>query len=166
MGLPGTSLGAFRAYFFGCFGPQFFKLLVGNNTSQSLPITGLFGAKTFITVGTYILFFSEMWGRKPTLWISVPLMAACFIIVMVVKEPSPAPDGKVTPAGIGMEAMIFLTNSIYQFTWGPLPWPYTSEVSDTLFIYRQVQPLILILDLPNPNSGVQNLGRGINTVAF
>ncbi|EKV06411.1 hypothetical protein PDIG_77780 [Penicillium digitatum PHI26] len=131
MGLPGTSLGAFRAYFFGCFGPQFFKLLVGNNTSQSLPITGLFGAKTFITVGTYILFFSEMWGRKPTLWISVPLMAACFIIVMVVKEPSPAPDGKVTPAGIGMEAMIFLTNSIYQFTWGPLPWPYTSEIFPT-----------------------------------
>ncbi|KAJ5424950.1 hypothetical protein N7465_000020 [Penicillium sp. CMV-2018d] len=110
------------------FGPQFFKLLVGNNTNQSLLITGLFGAEKFITVGIYILFFSEMWGRKPTLWISALLMAGCFIIVTVVKETTPEPDAKATPAGIGMVAMIFLTNSIYQFSWGPLPWPYTAEI--------------------------------------
>ncbi|KAJ6186785.1 hypothetical protein N7519_008086 [Penicillium mononematosum] len=113
------------------FGPQFFKLLVGNNTNQSLLITGLFGAEKFITVGIYILFFSEMWGRKPTLWISALLMAGCFIIVTVVKETTPAPDAKATPAGIGMVAMIFLTNSIYQFSWGPLPWPYTAEIFPT-----------------------------------
>ncbi|KAJ5511426.1 Major facilitator superfamily domain general substrate transporter [Penicillium expansum] len=103
----------------------------GNNTNQSLLITGLFGAEKFITVGIYILFFSEMWGRKPTLWISALLMAACFIIVTVVKETTPAPDAKATPAGIGMVAMIFLTNSIYQFSWGPLPWPYTAEIFPT-----------------------------------
>ena len=119
------------------FGPQFFKLLVGNDTNQSLLITGLFGADKFITVGIYILFFSEMWGRKPTLWISALLMAGCFIIVTVVKETTPEPDAKATPAGIGMVAMIFLTNSVYQFSWGPLPWPYTAEVSNPMLVYHQ-----------------------------
>lgn len=110
------------------FGPQFFKLLVGNNASLSLLITGLFGAEKFIMVGIYILFFSEMWGRKPTLWVSAILMAICFIIVVVVNNTTPKPDKSPTSAGIGTVAMIFLTNSIYQFSWGPLPWPYCAEI--------------------------------------
>jgi len=110
------------------FGPQFFKLLVGNDPSRSLLITGLFGAEKFITVGIYILFFSEMWGRKPTLWISAILMSICFIIVTIVNNTTPKPQQEVTSSGIATVAMIFLTNSIYQFSWGPLPWPYTTEV--------------------------------------
>lgn len=113
------------------FGPQFFKLLVGNDPSRSLLITGLFGAEKFITVGIYILFFSEMWGRKPTLWISAILMAICFIIVTVVNNTTPKPQQEVTSSGIATVAMIFLTNSIYQFSWGPLPWPYTTEIFPT-----------------------------------
>jgi hypothetical protein len=110
------------------FGPQFFKLLVGGG-NQDLLITGLFGAEKFITVGTYILFFSEMWGRKPTLWISALLMACCFIVVTVVNKTTPPPvDNQATSAGIATVAMIFITNSIYQFSWGPLPWPYAAEV--------------------------------------
>ncbi|KAF2768739.1 general substrate transporter [Teratosphaeria nubilosa] len=110
------------------FGPQFFKLLVGGG-SQDLLITGLFGAEKFITVGIYILFFSEKWGRKPTLWISAVLMAMCFVIVTVVNQTTPAPVGDhATSAGIATVAMIFLTNSIYQFSWGPLPWPYCAEI--------------------------------------
>lgn len=58
------------------FGPQFFKILVGSGT-KNLLITGLFGAEKFISVGIYILFFSEMWNRKPTLWISAILMSIC-----------------------------------------------------------------------------------------
>lgn len=146
------------------FGPQFFKLIVGDNTDQSLLITGLFGAEKFITVGIYILFFSEMWGRKPTLWISALLMACCFIIVTVVKETTPAPNSKTTPAGIGMVAMIFLTNSIYQFSWGPLPWPYTAEVSNSVYIMIDSAANIY-LDLPYTHSRGWNLGRGINAVA-
>ena len=116
------------------FGPQFFKLLVGNDPSRSLLITGLFGAEKFITVGIYILFFSEMWGRKPTLWISAILMAICFIIVTVVNNTTPKPQQEVTSSGIATVAMIFLTNSIYQFSWGPLPWPYTTEVRSIPFL--------------------------------
>lgn len=122
------------------FGPQFFKLLVGNDSSRSLLITGLFGAEKFVTVGIYILFFSEMWGRKPTLWISALLMSVCFVIVTVVNNTTPKPQQEVTSAGIATVAMIFLTNSIYQFSWGPLPWPYTTEVGRLPF--SQSHPLL------------------------
>lgn len=124
------------------FGPQFFKLLVGNDSSRSLLITGLFGAEKFITVGIYILFFSEMWGRKPTLWISAILMSICFIIVTVVNNTTPKPEQEVTSSGIATVAMIFLTNSIYQFSWGPLPWPYTTEVSPFFIRYSVFSILI------------------------
>ena len=110
------------------FGPQFFKVLVGGG-SQDLLITGLFGAEKFIMVGTYIFFFSERWGRKPTLWIAALVMACCFVIVTVVNKTTPTPvEGHTTSAGIATVAMIFITNSVYQFSWGPLPWPYTAEV--------------------------------------
>ena len=110
------------------FAPQIFSVLVGPG-KQDLLITGLFGAEKFVMVGTYILFFSEMWGRRPTLYISALLMALCFIIVCIVNQTTPAPVGyHASSAGIATVAMIFLTNSIYQFSWGPLPWPYTAEV--------------------------------------
>lgn len=111
------------------FAPQFFKLLVGGG-SQNLLITGLFGAEKFITVGTYILFFSERWNRKPTLYVAAVLMACCFVIVNVVNKTTPAPkNNHATSAGIATVAMIFLTNSIYQFSWGPLPASDTPPVS-------------------------------------
>ena len=86
-------------------------------------------------VGTYILFFSEKWNRRPTLYISAVLMACCFIIVNVVNKTTPAPTNhQVTSAGIATVAMVFITNSIYQFSWGPLPWPYAAEVSSVHLI--------------------------------
>lgn len=153
------------------FGPQFFKLLVGNDSSRSLLITGLFGAEKFVTVGIYILFFSEMWGRKPTLWISALLMSVCFVIVTVVNNTTPKPQQEVTSAGIATVAMIFLTNSIYQFSWGPLPWPYTTEVR----LSRYYSPLYLsstrttntvLTDLPLPHPRSRLLRRRRHTMAL
>src|ERR1700761_8408649 len=112
------------------FAPQIFGVLVGPG-SQDLLITGLFGAQKFVTCGIFILFFSERWGRRPTLWIAPILMALCFMIVTVVNRTTPAPVGyHANSSGIATVAMIFLTNSIYQFSWGPLPWPYCAEVSN------------------------------------
>ncbi|KAK5682710.1 hypothetical protein LTS10_005840 [Elasticomyces elasticus] len=113
------------------FAPQFFKVLVGGG-NQNLLITGLFGAEKFVMVGTYILFFSEKWGRRPTLYISAVLMACCFVIVNVVNKTTvPPKNNQATSAGIATVAMVFLTNSIYQFSWGPLPWPYAAEIFPT-----------------------------------
>lgn len=110
------------------FGPQFFKLLVGSG-DKNLLITGLFGAEKFVTVATYIFVFSEWWNRKPTLYVSALIMSVLFIIVTVVNNTTPAPvNNQTTGAGIATVALIFLTNSVYQFSWGPLPWPYTAEV--------------------------------------
>lgn len=111
------------------FGPQFFKTIVGSNNSQSLLITGLFGAEKFVTVTIYLLFFSEMWGRKPTLVTSAFLMTLCFVIVTILDHTTVAVTASgPTNAGRATVAMIFLTNAVYQFSWGPLPWPYCAEV--------------------------------------
>ncbi|KAK3686305.1 hypothetical protein LTR37_019943 [Vermiconidia calcicola] len=112
------------------FAPQIFAVLVGDSVSQNLLITGLFGAEKFIMCGIYILFFSERFKRRPTFWIAPILMAICFAIVCIVNETAYG-DGtgpNARSAGIATVAMIFLTNSIYQFSWGPLPWPYTAEI--------------------------------------
>lgn len=110
------------------FGPQFFQLLVGAG-EKNLLITGLYGAEKFIMVATYIFCFSEWWGRKPTLWISALVMSVLFVVVTVVNNTTSAPvNNQTTGAGIATVALIFLTNSVYQFSWGPVPWPYTAEV--------------------------------------
>ncbi|CAL5869753.1 uncharacterized protein PFLUO_LOCUS3983 [Penicillium psychrofluorescens] len=114
------------------FGPQFFKTIVGSNNSQSLLITGLFGAEKFVAVTVYLLFFSEMWGRKPTLVISAFLMTLCFVIVTILNHTTVAVTASgPTNAGRATVAMIFLTNAVYQFSWGPLPWPYCAEIFPT-----------------------------------
>lgn len=110
------------------FGPQFFRLLVGAG-EKNLLITGLYGAEKFIMVATYIFCFSEWWGRKPTLWISALVMSVLFVVVTVVNNTTSASvNNQTTGAGITTVALIFLTNSVYQFSWGPVPWPYTAEV--------------------------------------
>lgn len=125
------------------FGPQFFKLLVGSSSPDLLLITGLFGAQKFITVGVYILFFSEKWNRRPTLYTAALLMSVCFLGVMVINHSTSSPIANdASSAGIATVAMIFLTNSIYQFSWGPLPWPYASEVSKHQLHSHVVAPLM------------------------
>jgi hypothetical protein len=115
-----------RAY----FAPQIFGVLVGSG-SQDLLITGLFGAQKFITCGAYILLVSERWGRRPTFWVAPLFMGTLFIIVCIVNKTTTNAEGVINRgAGIGTVVLIFLTNSIYQFSWGPLPWAYTAEVSE------------------------------------
>ncbi|KAK3048887.1 hypothetical protein LTR09_009782 [Extremus antarcticus] len=112
------------------FAPQIFTVLVGDNESQALLITGLFGAEKFIMCGLYIILVSERFNRRPTFWISPILMAICFTIVCIVNKTAFG-DGtgpNAHSSGIATVALIFLTNSIYQFSWGPLCWPYTAEI--------------------------------------
>lgn len=121
------------------FAPQIFSVLVGDNENQSLLITGLFGAEKFVMCGLYILLVSERFNRRPTFWLPPLLMATCFIIVVIVNKTAFG-DGTLPQshaAGIGTVFLIFLTNSIYQFSWGPLPWVYAAEVRTPIIVSKQ-----------------------------
>lgn len=73
--------------------------------------------------------------RLPTLmslaaaWATLALaMVLCFVIVNIVKKTTPAPvNNQVVSEGIATAAMIFITNSVYHFSWRPVSWPCTAE---------------------------------------
>lgn len=61
-------------------------------------------------------------------------MAACQISTAAVVKTHPGgegEDGAITSAGIATIALIYLFVIAYNFSWGPLPWPYVSEIFPT-----------------------------------
>lgn len=104
------------------FGPQFFKQLVGSGTDNLL-VTAIFGVVKVVACGTFLIFFSEMLGRRKIFMAGAAGMACCMTIVGVLNKALPPPiTGSASPSGIAMVAMIFLDIVIYNFSWGPLPW--------------------------------------------
>lgn len=56
-------------------------------------------------------------------------MAACQITCAAVVKNKPVPgEGKVTSSGIATVALIYMFVIAYNLSWGPLPWPYVSEI--------------------------------------
>lgn len=59
-------------------------------------------------------------------------MALCQITTAAVVKNKPAPgEGQVTPSGIATVALIYMFVIAYNLSWGPLPWPYVSEIFPT-----------------------------------
>lgn len=113
------------------FGPQFFSMLVGPG-DKNLLLTGIFGAIKVTACGLFIVFVAERFGRRPLLIWGAALMSVCMIATAaVIKERPPPGDGVVTGAGIATVALIYLDIAIFNFSWGPLPWPCTSEIFPT-----------------------------------
>ena len=113
------------------FGPQFFSLLVGPG-DKTLLLTGVFGAIKVISCGLFVVFVSERFGRRTLLIFGAALQSACMIATAaVVKDRPPPGDGVITGAGIATVALIYLDVSIYNFSWGGLPWPLVSEMFPT-----------------------------------
>lgn len=110
------------------FGPQYIKLLVGGG-DKDLLLTAIFGAVKVIACGLFVLFFADRVGRRQVLIWGAAFMAACQITTAAVVKLRPPPgDGKtVTSSGIATVALIYLFVIAYNFSWGPLPWPYVSE---------------------------------------
>lgn len=58
-------------------------------------------------------------------------MAACQVATAAVVKARPPPGGAadlpVTWPGVATIALIYLFVIAYNFSWGPLPWPYCSE---------------------------------------
>lgn len=112
---------------FAYFGPQYFKLLVGDG-EKDLLLTAIFGAVKVIACGTFVLFLADRVGRRQVLIGGAAFMAACQITTAaVVKEIPPPHEGDLSSSGIATVALIYLFVIAYNFSWGPLPWPYISE---------------------------------------
>lgn len=114
------------------FGPQYFKLLVGSKGNSDLLLTAIFGAIKVAACLTFVVFVADTVSRRSILTGGALFMAACQICVAAVVKTHPAQgDGNVTSSGIATIALIYLFVIAYNFSWGPLPWPYVSEIFPT-----------------------------------
>ncbi|KAI1747696.1 putative MFS quinate transporter [Xylaria castorea] len=125
-----TAQQATGATAFAYFGPQYFKLIVGSG-DRSLLVTAIFGAVKVIACGTFVLFFSERLSRRQILIGGAVFMSACQVTTAAVVKSFPAPaeqQATVSPPAIATIALIYLFVIAYNFSWGPLPWPFVSEI--------------------------------------
>lgn len=117
---------------FATYGPQYFKLLVGNKGNSDLLLTAIFGAVKVAACLTFVLFVAERVPRKGILVGGALFMCACQLSTAAVLKTHPAPgDATITSAGIATIALIYLFVIAYNFSWGPLPWPYVAEIFPT-----------------------------------
>ena len=124
-----TAQQATGATAFAYYGPQYFNLLVNKGSENSLLLTAIFGAIKVAACLTFVIFVADNVGRRWVLTAGALFMAACQLSTAAVVKTHPARDGTVTSAGIATIALIYLFVIAYNFSWGPLPWPYVSEVS-------------------------------------
>ena len=119
---------------FAYYSTQYFKAMVGGTGQQALLLSGIFGAVKVVACAFFVFVLAERIGRrKPLIWGAIG-MAATMIITAAVVATHPKPDAnhpKVTHSGIATVAMIYLFVMIYNMSWGPLPWPYVSEIFPT-----------------------------------
>ena len=130
-----TAQQATGATAFAYYSTQYFKKLVGGSGSQALLLSGIFGAVKVIACACFVFFLADRFGRRIQLTAGAAFMAACQITTAVVvkyRPPPPAsPTGgntNVTSSGIATVALIYLFVMAYNLSWGPLPWPYVSEI--------------------------------------
>lgn len=127
-----TAQQATGATAFAYYGPQYFKLLINGSTSKNLLLTAIFGAVKVIACSFFVLFMSDRFGRRSVLIWGAVFMAACQIsTAAVVKTHPPASGGDISSSGIATVALIYLFVMAYNLSWGPLPWPYVSEIFPT-----------------------------------
>lgn len=74
---------------------------------------------------------SDRFGRRPVLAAGASFMAVCMLATAGVVKNHPPENGAVSSAGIATVALIYLDIIAYNFSWGPLPWPCTSEIFPT-----------------------------------
>ncbi|KAL2851473.1 general substrate transporter [Aspergillus pseudoustus] len=143
------------------FGPQFFGLLVGEPSSPAassnateaittvsgesahsltLLLTGIFGALKVLSCLFFILFVADRFGRKPLLTFGALAMALCMISTSLVlhssSPPLSSPASPSSPTSLSATQiftilLIYLTITLYNLSWGPLPWPLVAELFPT-----------------------------------
>ena len=130
-----TAQQATGATAFAYYSSQYFKKLVGGSGTQALLLSGIFGAVKVIACAAFVFFFADRFGRRIQLTLGAAFMAACQITTAVVVKYKPAPaatatgqNHPVTSSEIATVALIYMFVMAYNLSWGPLPWPYVSEI--------------------------------------
>ncbi|OJI95971.1 hypothetical protein ASPVEDRAFT_77746 [Aspergillus versicolor CBS 583.65] len=140
------------------FGPQFFGLLVGAPNagagtgeeqskaeaathSLTLFLTGIFGALKVLSCLFFLIFVADRFGRKPLLGLGALGMAGCMIFTSILLKsqsisPPPPPaesttSSSISPTSIITILLIYTAITVYNLSWGPLPWPLTAEFFPT-----------------------------------
>lgn len=142
------------------FGPQFFGLLVGAPNAGSgtgeeqskaeaathsltLLLTGIFGALKVLSCLFFLIFVADRFGRKPLLGLGALGMAGCMISTSILLKsqsisPPPPPaestsssSSSISPTSIITILLIYTAITVYNLSWGPLPWPLTAEFFPT-----------------------------------
>ncbi|KAL2830055.1 general substrate transporter [Aspergillus cavernicola] len=134
------------------FGPQFFALLVGGGAdsqsqkethSLTLLLTGIFGALKVLSCLFFILFVADRFGRRPLLALGALGMSICMIStsILLLKSPpasSPSHSSTTTTTTTSLPAtstltilLIYTSITLYNLSWGPLPWPLSAELFPT-----------------------------------
>ncbi|KAI1326601.1 general substrate transporter [Xylariaceae sp. FL0255] len=125
-----TAQQATGATAFAYYGPQYFKLIVGSG-NRSLLVTAIFGAVKVVACGTFVIFFSERLSRRRVLTGGALVMAAAQVTTAALVKSFPAPaeqPAHVPGSAMATIALIYFFIIAYNFSWGPLPWPYVSEI--------------------------------------
>lgn len=121
------------------FGPQFFAMIVGPG-GPTLLLAGIFGFVKVASCAAFIVFMSDRFGRKPLLLVGAALMSIFMIITALLVRSSLMTEGEdqsrqspvqATAVDVLTVALIYLNIVFFNFSWGPLPWPYTSEIFPT-----------------------------------
>lgn len=115
---------------FAYYSPQYFTLLVGDNQNRSLLLSGIFGAVKVVACFFFVWLAADRYSRKINLTVGAVAMAITqFITAGILKNHPTSSDAAADVPGSAMAtvAMIYLFVIIYNFSWGPLPWPYVNE---------------------------------------
>lgn len=83
----------------------------------------------FVACLLFVLFMADKFNRRQILTWGAISMAICQVATAIVLKYHPPPeDAHVTSSGIATVALIYIFVIAYNFSWGPLPWPYVAEI--------------------------------------
>lgn len=106
------------------YAPQIFQTVGVSKANASLFATGIYGTVKVISTGIFLLVGIDRFGRKWSLVAGAAWMATMMFIigaVLATHPPNTSVPG-VSPASIGMVALIYLYVIGYSASWGPIPW--------------------------------------------
>jgi sugar porter (SP) family MFS transporter len=113
----------------GYYAPQIFKAVGVRTISNGLFATGIYGIVKMVMTMLLCVFAVERIGRRRCLTGGAFFMGSCLVVIgCLLKIYPPQPSEEVSTATYAMMVCIYLYLSFFCFSWGPVPWIYSSEI--------------------------------------